>query len=497
MTGCSYTSDYQQPLMPVPKNYPADTVSQINSQDSGSNSYVWEDYFIDEQLKRLLQKALEHNRDHPAEIVSKSGAPDLEQAFMHYIRQAIKENVTLKTVESIRVPESLSGVIRRDQHTTSLQTGFSLRRLLCYSHREYLELQQDPLRAALALVGSLILMLIMGYGINMDVQDLTYAVLDRDQTIVSQNYTLNLSGSRYFVERPSIGSHEELDRRMKNGELALALEIPPGFGRDILRGKNVEIGAWVDGSMPQRAETVQGYVQGMHRSWLVNYVNEKNGHAQDEGPADIAIRFRYNPEVKSLPAMVPAVIPMLLLMIPAMLTALSVVREKELGSIVNLYVTPVTRSEFLLGKQLPYVVLGMLNFFMMFLFALTVFNVPMKGSFVTLSFASLIFVMFSTSLGLLASTFTHSQIAAIFITIIGTILPSVQFSGLLNPVSSLEGAGRLIGEVFPATYMFVISRGTFSKALGLFDLQSPILSIVLAVPVVMVLSIILLKKQES
>lgn len=435
--------------------------------------------------------------DRPEAIVSKSGMADLEQAFIEYIRLAIKKNNLEKTVESTASSEPLRGMSQNDRQAAPSDTGSSLKRLLCYSHREYLELQRDPLRAALALVGSLILMLIMGYGINMDVQDLTYAVLDRDQTSISQNYMLNLSGSRYFIERPSISSHQELDRRMKNGELALALEIPPGFGRYILRGKKVEIGAWLDGAMPQRAETVQGYVQGMHRNWLINYAQKKNGYVQDHEPASIEIRFRYNPEVRSLPAMVPAVIPMLLLMIPAMLTALSVVREKELGSIVNLYVTPVTRTEFLLGKQLPYIVLGMLNFFMMFLFAVTVFGVPMKGSFTTLSFASLIFLLFSTSLGLFASTFTHSQIAAIFITIIGTILPSVQFSGLLNPVSSLEGAGRLIGEVFPATYMFVISRGTFSKALGFLDLQSSFLSIGLAVPVVIGLAIAMLKKQES
>lgn len=195
--------------------------------------------------------------------------------------------------------------------------------------------------------------------------------------------------------------------------------------------------------------------------------------------------------------MVPVVIPLLLLMLPAMLTALAVVREKELGSIINFYVTPVTRTEFLLGKQVPYVLLAMVNFLLMCLMAVTVFGVPITGSFWTLSLAALLFCMSATGMGLLASTATRSQIAAIFFTMIGTILPAVQFSGLINPVGSLEGAGRVIGEIFPATYMFTISRGVFGKALDFTDLQSAFWPLIVAVPVILGAAIALLRKQES
>ena len=197
-----------------------------------------------------------------------------------------------------------------------------------------------------------------------------------------------------------------------------------------------------------------------------------------------------------MPAMVPAVIPLLMLMLPAMLTALAVVREKEMGSILNLYVTPVTRTEFLLGKQLPYVLLAMLNFLLMCLLAVTVFGVPITGSFATLALAALVFSVTSTGMGLLASSVTRSQIAAMFFALIGTLIPAVQFSGLLDPVSSLEGSGRLIGSVYPATYMFMISRGVFSKGLGLADLQGALLPLLASVPVVMLGAIALLKKQE-
>jgi ribosome-dependent ATPase len=147
-------------------------------------------------------------------------------------------------------------------------------------------------------------MFAIGFGITMDVEDLSYAVLDRDQTTLSQSYTLNLAGSRYFTEHPPIVDYEDLDRRMRSGELSLAIEIPAGFARDVLRGQNVQIGAWLDGAMPQRAETVQGYVQGMHQHWLLVQASER-GSASAAGNASVETRFRYNPDVKSLPAMVP------------------------------------------------------------------------------------------------------------------------------------------------------------------------------------------------
>jgi len=186
-----------------------------------------------------------------------------------------------------------------------------------------------------------------------------------------------------------------------------------------------------------------------------------------------------------------------LLMLPAMLTALSVVREKEMGSIINLYVTPVTRAEFLIGKQIPYIGLAMVNFLLMTGLAITLFGVPITGSFPTLALSALVFSIIATGMGLLASTITHSQIAAMFFAMIGTLIPAIQFSGLTDPVSSLEGTGRFIGNIYPASYMFTISRGVFSKSLGLGDLIGSFLPMLLAVPVIMGMAIALLKKQES
>ncbi|EWC42008.1 MULTISPECIES: ribosome-associated ATPase/putative transporter RbbA [Pseudomonadota] len=432
--------------------------------------------------------------DVPARLVEKRGAKTLEEAFIGYLIEAEGGTATPPSQPEAAHHEEQPSAAPAE-HGGHRSGGFSLQRMFSYLWRETLELQRDPVRATLALGGSLLLMFVIGFGITMDVEDLSYAVLDRDQTTLSQSYTLNLAGSRYFTEHAPIVDYEDLDRRMRNGELSLAIEIPPGFSRDVLRGQNVQIGAWLDGAMPQRAETVQGYVQGMHQHWLLVQASERGG-ASAAGNASVETRFRYNPDVKSLPAMVPAVIPLLLLMLPAMLTALAVVREKETGSITNLYVTPVTRIEFLLGKQLPYVGLAMVNFLLMSLLAVTVFGVPVTGSFFTLSLAALIFSFAATGMGLLASAVTRSQIAAMFFAMIGTIIPATQFAGLIDPVSSLEGSSKFIGEIYPATHMISISRGVFSKALGLADLAGPLWSMLLSVPVILGAAVLLLKKQE-
>ncbi|RBZ13030.1 ribosome-associated ATPase/putative transporter RbbA [Klebsiella pneumoniae] len=426
--------------------------------------------------------------DTPQALVEQRGSNSLEEAFIAWLKEA---------QPSSPVPEEpTSAVASYSRHTTPRQ-AFSLRRLFSYSRREALELRRDPVRSTLALLGTVILMFIMGYGISMDVEDLRFAVLDRDQTLSSQGWSQNLAGSRYFIEQAPLHSYDELDRRMRDGELAVAIEIPPNFGRDIARGTPVQIGVWVDGAMPNRAETVRGYVQAMHLAWLQEMAGRQSSPRRDTSLISIETRYRYNPDVKSLPAIVPAVIPLLLMMIPAMLSALSVVREKELGSIINLYGTPTTRSEFLLGKQLPYIVLGMFNFFLLCALSVFVFGVAHKGSFLTLTLAALLYVTIATGLGLLISTFMKSQIAAIFGTAIITLIPATQFSGMIDPVASLEGPGRWIGQIYPTSHFLTIARGTFSKALNISDLWGSFIPLLIAVPLVLGLSVLLLKKQEG
>jgi ribosome-dependent ATPase len=297
-----------------------------------------------------------------------------------------------------------------------------------------------------------------------------------------------------------VADYQEIDRRMRSGELSMVLEIPSGFGRDVSRWREgdepVQIGIWIDGAMPQRAETIRGYVQGMHLLWLQEIVRRQFGERLDI-VSPVALRYRYNPDVKSLVAMVPAVIPLLLLLIPAMLATLSVVREKDLGSIINFYVTPTTRLEFLVGKQLPYVVLGMLNFLLLVALAVILFRVPLKGDLVTAVAGALLYVCCSTGIGLLVSTLTRTQVAALFATAVLTMVPAGSFCGLTDPVSSLEGFGRLVGNIYPTSYYITISRGTFSKALAFGGLYESFIPLLIAIPVLIGLSAAFLKKQEA
>ena len=428
--------------------------------------------------------------DTPQAIKASKSADTLEQAFIDYLVEAqTPENQTQNTEQS--APEGVS----TDKATPPNKRAKGLRRLLSYASRETLELIRDPIRLTMSFLGSMVLMVVIGYGITMDVDDLSYAVFDRDQTSTSLNYRNALSGSRYFNEQPVITSYADMDRRMKSGELSLAVEIPPEFSQKLHKGEQVEIGAWIDGAMPSRAETIQGYVTGIHLKWLLQQASQAS-QVQSTSSINVESRYLYNPDVQSLVAIVPAVMPMLLLMIPALLTSLAVVREKELGSIINLYVTPVTRIEFLLGKQLPYIATSFVSFLLLVAMAVWLFDIPLKGDMLVLCIITLLFVTFSTSFGLLASVFTNSQIAAILLTTIGTMVPAVQFAGMITPVSALEGAGRLIGELHPISYFLTASRGIFSKGLGFGTLDFAVFAIAISIPITLWLATVLLRKQE-
>ena len=428
--------------------------------------------------------------DTPQAIKASKSADTLEQAFIDYLVEAqTPENQTQNTEQS--APEGVSA----DKATPPNKRAKGLRRLLSYASRETLELIRDPIRLTMSFLGSMVLMVVIGYGITMDVDDLSYAVFDRDQTSTSLNYRNALSGSRYFNEQPVITSYADMDRRMKSGELSLAVEIPPEFSQKLHKGEQVEIGAWIDGAMPSRAETIQGYVTGIHLKWLLQQASQAS-QVQSTSSINVESRYLYNPDVRSLVAIVPAVMPMLLLMIPALLTSLAVVREKELGSIINLYVTPVTRIEFLLGKQLPYIATSFVSFLLLVAMAVWLFDIPLIGDVIVLCLITLLFVTFSTSFGLLASVFTNSQIAAILLTTIGTMVPAVQFAGMITPVSALEGAGRVIGELHPISYFLTASRGIFSKGLGFETLDFAVFAIAISIPITLWLATVLLRKQE-
>jgi ribosome-dependent ATPase len=436
--------------------------------------------------------------DKPAALMAARGTSKLEDAFIAYIAEASGE--ANKAAEPGAATDEVAATPQATAQNPppASESGLSLGRLLAYSRREALEIMRDPVRLAFAFAGSLILMLTFGFGITTDVEDIRFASLDIDQSPESRAYLAEFEGSPYFLRQGPLEGQQAMERRLRANNISLALEMPADFGRDLLRRGSPEVSAVVDGANPFRAETIKQYVTGVNSTFMEERsASTSTGVRVPMLRGTIQTRFRYNPSFESIYAIVPSIPPILLILIPAILMAVSVVREKELGSIINFYVTPTTRIEFLLGKQLPYIGIAMLNYLVLTLMAIVVFGVPLKGSGLTLTLCALLYVIVSTGIGLLVSTFTSSQVAAVFVTAILTILPTTQFSGLLQPVSTLEGRARLVGSLWPTSYYMHASVGAFTKALGSGLLARDLLALAVFIPVITMLSVAALKRQES
>ena len=442
----------------------------------------------------------------PAQLVKERKAKNLEAAFIGYLEDAAKTKAAEEAKANPPAAKADAGAASASTPAASPPSGvaathaphgrFSLGRVWAFARREAVELMHDRVRLAFAVLGPVLLMTVFGYGISLDVNHLPFAVLDSDDTVSSRLYADSFRGTRYFDEHSSIYSYGELNRRLRNGELRLAVEIPAGFERDMQRGRQPEVNALVDGAQPFRGETTRGYVEQTHNLY-VQRLRDARGLPPAASPMKIETRMLFNQAFESVYAMVPGDIMLLLILIPSMLTALSVVREKELGSIANFYAAPATRGEFLSGKQLPYLTVALIQFATLVALAIFVFHVPLKGSFATLVLGGVVYVVATTGFGLLLSVFTGSQTAAIFAAAIIAIMPAVQFSGMFVPVSSLSGGAWLAGKIFPSTYFQAISVGTFTKALGLPSLWRNIVALAVIAIVYIALSVALLRKQED
>lgn len=424
----------------------------------------------------------------PDELIKYKNKENLEDTFISYLEDALDETEKKEII--------IENQINNEINNTPQNSFFSLRRVFAYAYKETLELLRDKVRLTFALLGTLILLFVMGYGINFDVENLKFGVLDEDKSLASENYIQNISGSIYFVKKAELNSFDELDEKMKKGIINVAFVIPPDFGKNIVKGHKEEIAVWIDGTFPFRAETIYGYVQGLHYNYIKNYYKESLG-IDTKSDANIILRYRYNQDFKSIYSMVPAVISLLLIFIPSILMALSVVREKELGSIVNFYATPVTKMEFLLGKQLPYIIVSMISFFGLVFLSIFIFQVPLKGSLFTLTLGAFLYIICTTGIGLFISSFVRTQIAALTGTAILTLLPTIQLSGLKEPVSSLEGIAFYIGNAFPVTYFINISRGVFSKNISFNELYFEFFVLSISIFVILFFSLLVLNKQEK
>jgi ribosome-dependent ATPase len=428
-------------------------------------------------------------QDTPAALIQRRHAETLEEAFIAYLESAAEESTATQQASdsAAQLPQT------RHRYRSA---PFDPRRGWAYARRESLEIIRDPIRIAFALLGPIILMIAFGYGITFDVEGISYAVLDRDQSPESRHYLENFAGSRYFKQKPPLRNYHDLDQRLRRAALTFAIEIPAGFGKDLRRGRVPEVGIWLDGTIPFRAETAQGYIRGVHQSYLEQLAQRQLGYRPATPPVTIETRFRYNQDFKSVYSIVPGTIMMLLIWIPAMMTAAGVVREKEMGSITNLYATPVSGLEFLLGKQFPYIIIALINFATLLLLAVFLFQVPVKGSLAALIVGGILYVVATTGLGLLMSSFMKTQIAAIFGTAIATTVPAISFSGFFAPVASLTPGAQVFSNIFPSASFQLISLGTFTKSLGFSVLMGSFQTIALMIVIYLLIGLTLLKTQE-
>jgi ribosome-dependent ATPase len=431
----------------------------------------------------------------PKDIVKERGCTSLEDAFISYLEQAQGIDKDTKTAS----PQPAASPVRTIASPATFKR-FDLGRLWAYALLEAAQLLRDRMRLSFSFIGPAVLLLALGYGVTFDVENLNYAAFDQDQTPESRRLLESFSSSRYFTERPPISSPEELEQRMRSGELALVVEIPAGFGRDLANLHSPESGFWVDGAFPYRSEITKGYVIGLVLLYAQNLVVERLGpNAASNvylGGLKLEDRFRYNQGFKSIFAMVPSVIMIMLFVTPSVMATIAVVREKEAGSIANFRSTPISKLEFLLGKQLPFVAIGMAIFGLLVLMSFFIFHVPVTGSFGTLTLGALLYVLSTTAFGLLVSTFTRTQVGAVFAGAVISIIPTANFSGLLVPVSTLTGQARTMGLAFPGAWFQPISVGTFTKGLSYSDLWLNALVLAAFAIGYIIAAHILLQKQE-
>src|SRR5580698_2364777 len=427
----------------------------------------------------------------PQELVKERGSASLEDCFVGYLAEAAGIDMSKK----VEPPATTAAEVQAGERPKRFKIG----RLWAYARRETVELLRDPIRLAFALVGPIVLMFAFGFGISFDIENLETASFDQDDTPQSRELLQGFDGSRYFSVQPPITSADEAERRLKSGNTQIVVEVPPGFGRDLLNNRTPEVDATVDGAMTFRGETAKNYVTSVMRKQDEELLRgqRRAGSANAWTDNDIQTRFRYNQAFLSVNAMVPSIFMLLLCLIPAIMSAIAVVREKETGSIANFRSTPITRLEYLIGKQLPYIAVAMIAFFALLLIAIFIFHVPLKGSFLTLLVATIIYVVSTTGFGQLISSFTRTQVAAVFATAILSIVPAVNFSGLFAPVSSLSGSAKIIGLSFPSAWYQPVTVGVFAKALGMAELWRSVVAIAVIAVAYFILSLIFLRKQEA
>lgn len=382
----------------------------------------------------------------------------------------------------------------------------NIRRIRVLAFKEWREILRDRLFFALAFVVPSVLMLVFGYGIILDVEKLPFAVLDQDRSEMSRDYLQKFISSRYFDYQGDVTSERELSPLLADSKIRLAIIIPENFQKNLISGRPAPVQTLIDGTFPFRAQTAKGYVIAINAATnaelLAKWIAKTQGVTLERAralvsPVRLELRYLYNQELKSRWSVAAALVMFILMVSPPFLTALGVVREKENGSIYNIYTSTVTRGEFLIGKLLPYIGISIINVFILWFMATTLFGAPFKGDPLFFTLASVVYVICTTGIGLLVSLLVHTQVAAMIMTAIITVVPSVLYSGLLVPVSSLEAAAQIEAHLFPAMYYTNIVLGSFIKGVGLEVLWGNVAMLVIYAIVLWCLSFFLFRKRPK
>ena len=354
--------------------------------------------------------------------------------------------------------------------------------------KEWKETTRDRLFLLLAFLLPALWLVVFGYGLNLDVEDIPFAVLDRDQSEFSREYLQRFIQSRYFSFRGYAHDEHSLDRLLTETKIRAAIIVPERFQEQLVVGEAVAVQTLLDGTFPLHTDIAKGYVIAINQAFtedrLIDFLRRSRGLTREQAgvlvrPLSVEVRYLYNEEVRSTWSMVPALVMFTLMLASPLLTALGVVREKETGSIYNIYSSTVSRAEFLTGKLLPYILISLVNVCVLWLMAVGLFQVPFKGHFLLFFFASVLFVCCTTGIGLLISLLVQTQMAALIITMVVAMIPTILFSGLLVPVASLTRGAKVQAHLFPAMYFTNIVRGSFLKGVGVEVLWQDLLALAL------------------
>lgn len=343
------------------------------------------------------------------------------------------------------------------------------RRMRAIIRKEFIQIWRDPRSLAVAVILPVIMLLLYGYGINLDVKHIHTAVLDMDNTQRSMEVLDTFSQSKYFDFDMRMSSYFDLERLMDSGRVTLAIIVPKGFESDLSRG-SAKLQIVTDGSDASSASIAMGYAaqicQSISQNLAVSEMQRRGMSGSQLAGINVKPRYWYNPELNSTNFIVPGLIAVILMLLSALLTSMTIVRERERGTIEQLVVSPIKPIELMLGKILPYSLIAFVDILLVILGGKFIFGIPLVGSVPLLLAASFLFLIAALGLGLLISCISKTQLTAMSIAVILTMLPTILLSGFVFPISGMPAVIRVITYLIPARYYLVIARGIFLKGVG-------------------------------